>query len=127
PAEPASGLRLYLCAFRGEPRGWVVLDEEGRAVRDRALVGEAVSIAAMCELAEENAAGGDVASLRARLRELRETEQPEGIEEAEQAAEALEQVIGAPPRVASAEYLGAVGAATLRLERVLAPDEALSP
>ena len=41
---------------------------------------------------------------------MRET--PEGIEEAEEAALALEQTLGAPPRLASPAYLDALGAAT---------------
>ena len=47
------------------------------------------------------------------------TEQPEGIEEAEAAALALERTIQPPPRLASAGYLDAVGAAVRRLELAL--------
>ena len=54
------------------------------------------------------------------------TEQPEGIEEAEGAALALEQTILPPPRLATAEYLDAVGAAVRRLELALG-DSMASP
>jgi len=57
---------------------------------------------------------------------LRITESPPGIEEAEEAALALEQAIGAPPRLAEPSFLDRVGAATLRLEQALG-DSAGSP
>jgi len=54
PAEPGSGVRAYVCAFSdGEETTWLVLDGEGRPVEDRSLVRDAVSIAALYELAEE--------------------------------------------------------------------------
>ncbi len=60
PAEPGSGARVYVCAYRdGERTSWLVLDAQGEPVDDRALVRDAVSIASLCELAEE-AAGGAV-------------------------------------------------------------------
>ena len=54
PAEPGSGVRVYVCAFSedGETT-WLVLDADGRPVEDRSLVRDAVSIAALYELAEE--------------------------------------------------------------------------
>jgi hypothetical protein len=59
PAEPAGGLRLYVCAYgREEEATWLVLDATGVPVQDRTLVRDAVSIAALCEVAEE-AAGID--------------------------------------------------------------------
>jgi hypothetical protein len=120
PVEPAPGRRLYLCAYDlgGEAR-WLVLDEAARPVTERALVREAVSIAAMCEAAADGAAGGDIEGLRARLSELRETEDPIGLEEAEEAAEQLQAVIGSPPVLATPERLDAIGTATRRLELVL--------
>lgn len=119
PSEPEPGLRVYLCAFDGPSRAWLALDGEGRPVGDRALVREAVSIAALCELAEESAGGGKLEELRSQLVALRLTERPEGIEEAEEAALALERALGAPPRLATPVHLDAVGAATRRLEQVL--------
>jgi hypothetical protein len=121
PAEPEDGVRAYLCAFGADDdsRSWVVLDERGRLVRSRELVRDVVSIAALCELAEETAAGGDLERLRADLVTLRLTESPPGIEEAEAAALELERVLGAPPRLATPSYLDAVGAATRRLEQTL--------
>jgi len=54
PTEPASGLRLYVCAYGdGEAKSWLVFDATGVAVEDRALVHDAVSIAALCEVAED--------------------------------------------------------------------------
>jgi hypothetical protein len=118
PAEPAPGARVYLCSYeRSGERRWLLLDASGRPVEDGRILREAVSIAALVELAEESAGGGDVGALRARLAELRATENPEGIEEAE-AAE-LENALREPPRVASAEYLDALGLAATRLEQAL--------
>ena len=120
PAEPSTGVRVYLCAFKsGDDQSWIALDSDRRPIADRALVREAVSIAAMCELAEESAGGGDVGDLRARLVELRLTEAPEGIEEAEVAAAELQETIQAPPRLASVTYLDAIGLAAARLEQAL--------
>jgi phosphohistidine phosphatase SixA len=81
-----------------------------------------VSLSALCEVAEETAGGGDLAELRARLAELRRTEAPEGIEQAEAAAAALERTIQPPPRVASSDYLDALGTAARRLEQALGDD-----
>jgi hypothetical protein len=120
PAEPAPGARVYVCAFeRGDDRSWLALDVDGAPLRSRARVRAAVSIAALCELADESAGGGDLSELRSRLVSLRLTEHVDGIGEAEEAALALEAVVGSPPRVATPGHLDAVGAATLRLERAL--------
>jgi hypothetical protein len=122
PAEPEPGERTYLCSFAdGDGRSWLVLDDAGEPVTSRDAVRRAVSIIAMCELAEESAGGGDLEELRERLVALRLTESPPGIEEAEEAALALEQAIGAPPRLAEPSYLDRVGAATRRLEDALGP------
>ncbi len=120
PTEPAEGVRIYLCAFsRGEQQTWIALDAAGDPVADRRALRDAVSIAAMCELAEETAGGGHLTELRARLAELREAEHPEGIDEAEAAAAALEQLIGAEARLASPRYLDQIGAAARTLEVAL--------
>jgi hypothetical protein len=119
PAEPEHGRRVYLCAFDGPGRSWIALDDEARPLQDRVLVREAVSIAAVCELAEESAAGGDLGELRGQLATLRVTEHPEGIEEAEEAALALEQTLEIEVRLATVARLDAIGAATRRLERAL--------
>jgi len=59
PAEPGKGGRVYVCAYRdGDETSWLVLDADAKPVDDRALVKNAVSIAALCELAEE-AGGGE--------------------------------------------------------------------
>ena len=126
-AEPGAGERVYLCAYAGdESRTWLALDADGSPVRDRGTVREAVSIAALCEVAGESAAGGDLDELRSQLVALRLTENPEGIEEAEAAALALQHAVGSPPRVAKPAYLDDVGAATRRLEHALG-DGAMSP
>jgi hypothetical protein len=119
PTEPEPGRRIYLCAYSGPLRTWAAVDEEGTLVTDRARVRAAVSIAALCELAEESAGGGKLEELRQQLVALRITERPEGIEEAEAAALALERAIEPPPRLASPEYLDTVGLAVRRLELAL--------
>lgn len=120
PTEPRPGTRVFLCAFeRAESRSWLALDAAGEPIEDRSTVREAVSIAVLCEVAEETAGGGDLSELRAQLVALRVTESPPGLDEAEEAALALEAVVGAPPRLACPEHLDAVGAATRRLERAL--------
>jgi hypothetical protein len=120
PAEPASGVRVYLCSYaRRDDRRWLALDPGGEPMADRRVVRDAVAIAAMCELAEESAGGGDVDELRARLVELRVVEDPEGIEEAEAAAADLAGSLRRPPRVASVAYLDSIGAAAARLEHAL--------
>jgi hypothetical protein len=59
PAEPAGGLRLYVCAYGAEEAtSWLVFDATGAPVEERSLVHDAVSIAALCEVAEE-AAGAE--------------------------------------------------------------------
>jgi hypothetical protein len=121
PTEPAPGRRGYVCAYRGgdERPTWLVLDADGRPVAERSAVREAVSIAALCELAEEAAGGGDLDELRSRLVALRLTENPPGIDEAEEALLALQAVIGAAPRLATPHHLDSLGSATLRLEQAL--------
>ena len=104
PAEPQRGRAHVSLRVRdgGEERTWLVLDDDGRRSTDRDAVRRtAVRSRRMCELAEESAGGGELDELRERLVALRLTESPPGIEEAEEAALALEQAIGAPPRVAS--------------------------
>jgi len=120
PTEPGSGVRVYLCAYEhGGERSWLALDAGGTPIADRVLVRDAVAIAAMCELAEESAGGGDLGELRARLVELRLTDNPEGIEEAELAAIELQETIAPPPRLASVSYLDELGLAAAKLEQAL--------
>ena len=70
PTEPASGIRLYVCAYGSEDAtSWLVLDATGVVVGDRELVRDAVSIAALCEVAEE-AAGVEPGSARVASPEL---------------------------------------------------------
>jgi hypothetical protein len=126
-AEPLGSACLYLCAYESAGgHAWLALDDDGRPVGSRRLVRDAVSLAALCELAEETAGGGDLGDLRARLAELRETEAPEGIEAAEEAAATLANTIEPEPRVATTAYLDALGVAARRLEQALG-DEGGSP
>jgi hypothetical protein len=120
PTEPAGGQRVYLIAYtRGEEKSWLALDADGRPVEDRRVLRDAVSIAAMCELAEETAGGGHLPELRAQLETLLATDAPDGLDEAEAAVTELERTIGGELRVASPAYLDEVGAATRRLEQAL--------
>lgn len=123
PAEPAAGARRYVCAFEDADgaKAWLVLDEDGHAIHDRREVRDAVSIAVLCEVAEEAAFPGDLDELRGQLVALRLTEAPEGIAEAEDAALALQHVIGSPPHVATPARLEEIGEAARRLERALDP------
>jgi len=60
PAEPAAGVRVYLCAYRdGEETSWLVLSADASPIEDRSLVRDAVSIAALYELAGEVAGEDD--------------------------------------------------------------------
>jgi hypothetical protein len=114
------GRRVYLCAFESAERhAWLALGAEAEPLTDARLVREAASVAALCEVAEESAGGGNLPELRARLAELRETDNPEGIEEAEAAAAALAETLQPEPRVASGAYLDALGSASRRLEQAL--------
>ena len=126
--EPLRHGRIYLCAYAsGDERPvWLALDAEGAPVTSSDAAREAAKLAALCEIAEENAGGGDLAALRERLRELRETEAPVGIESAEEAAAALAATLEPEPRLATTDYLDRLGAATRRIEQALG-DDAGSP
>jgi hypothetical protein len=119
-ATETLGRRIYLCAFEAtEGRSWLALGDDGEPLTERRLVREAASIAALCEVAEESAGGGHLAELRARLAELHATDNPIGIEEAEAAASALADTLQPEPRLASGDYLDALGSASRRLEQAL--------
>ena len=120
-AEAQPGERVYVCAFEeGDGgRSWLAFDRDGEPLTDRQRLRDAVSILALCELAEETAAGGDLDELRAQLAALRVTENPPGIEEAEEAVRALQHALGAPPMLATPARLDAIGAATRTLEIAL--------
>jgi hypothetical protein len=121
------GRRVYLSVFESaEGRSWLALDDDAAPLTEGRLVREAASIAALCEVAEESAGGGDLPELRVRLAELRETDAPLGIEEAEAAAAALAETLQPEPRVASGAYLDAIGSASRRLEQALG-DSGASP
>jgi hypothetical protein len=121
--EPVPGRRVYLVAFDDADgyRSWLAVRDDGAPVETRVQVREAVSIAALCEVASDAAGGGDLETLIARLEELRKTDSPAGIEDAEEAARALRAVLGEPPHLATPARLDEIGAATRRLERALDP------
>jgi hypothetical protein len=124
--EPRAGERVYLCSIDGHDglRSWIAVREDGRPVASRKELREAVSIAALCEVAGDAAGGGDVDALIASLAALREAEAPPGIESAEAAAHALRAVLGEPPQLASPARLDEIGAAARELERELDPTAA---
>jgi hypothetical protein len=120
--EASPQQRAYLCAFAdgaGDSRRWLVVDDAGAPVAERGRIRDAVTIAALCEVAAESAFAGDLDDLRAQLVALRIAERPPGIEAAEEAALALQTVLAAPPQLASLERLDAIGQATRRLEQAL--------
>lgn len=121
--EPWPGRRVYLCSFddADDRRSWLAMHDDGSPVATRLELREAVSIAALCELAADAAGGGDVDALVGRLAETREAEAPAGIEEAEEAARALRTILGDPPQLATPERLEAIGTASRRLELALDP------
>jgi hypothetical protein len=120
-AEAEPGERVYVCAFEtdGGGRSWLAVGEDGEPIAERRRVRDAVAILALCELAEESAAGGDLDELRSQLAALRMTENPPGIDEAEQTALDLQHVVGVPPVLATPARLDEIGAATRRLEVAL--------
>jgi hypothetical protein len=121
--EPEKGRRVYLVALNDPDgyRSWLAVRGDGSAVTSRAELREAVSIAALCELASDAAGGGDLQGLIERLGELREREAHEGIQQAEDAARNLAAVVAEPPQLASPGRLDAIGQATRRLEQELDP------
>ncbi|MCC6222747.1 MAG: hypothetical protein IT201_04560 [Thermoleophilia bacterium] len=119
-AEPGTGLRAYLCAYRRDGvLTWLVLMANREPVTERAIVREVASVVGLCELAEESAGGGDLPALRARLAELARSERPHGLEAAAAAAAELARVLAPGSRVASPAYLDAIGTAAVALERAL--------
>ena len=120
-SEPCAGGRVYLCSFDDADgrRSWLAIHANGAPVGSRSELREAVSIAALCEVAEDAAGGGDLDALIATLVEIREKEGPPGIDDAEKAARALRGILGNPPQLASPSRLDELGAATRRLEQEL--------
>jgi hypothetical protein len=124
--EPLGSGRVYLCAYESDAGEhlWLALDDLGAPVESKRVLHDAASLAALCEVAEETAGGGDLTELRTTLADLREREAPEGIEEAEGAAAALEQALQPEPRLATTAYLDGLGVASRRLEKALGEDSA---
>jgi hypothetical protein len=97
PAEPANGIRVYVCAYGdGEATSWLVFDATAVPVQDLQLIRDAVSIAALCELAEE-AAGSEPDDARvaspALLDELGATGGPEVAAAVGGASEAVSELV----------------------------------
>jgi hypothetical protein len=111
PAEPAGGLRVHLVAFDGGERlGYVMLDTDGEAVADERLVRDAVSLIALCELAEEVSMATAAAEIAERFQAvsgLLAEDEPEASAAAERVAGAARRVgeVAAGPRVATPGYL----------------------
>jgi len=121
PAEPFPQRRYYLVALEEQeaPR-WLVLDDKLEPVEARETVRQVAAIVVLCELAGELAGGGHLSELRASLSQIAgEGADQDGLSAAQEAARLLEQEIGAPPVLATPEYLDGVGAAAVRLERIL--------
>ena len=120
-AEAQPGERVYVCAFDldGSGRTWLAVGADSEPISVRRRVRDAVAILALCELATETAAVGDLDDLRSQLAALRLTENPPGIDEADNAALELQQVLGTPPVLATPARLDEIGAATRRLEIAL--------
>src|SRR5688500_7046485 len=78
-AEARPGERIYVCAFEEADggRSWLAVDAAGEELTDRQRVRDAVSIVALCELAEETAGGGDLDELRSQLAAVRIAERSE--------------------------------------------------
>jgi hypothetical protein len=111
PAEPAQGVRVYLCAFAaGDARSWLALHADGRPVRERSLLTDAVSIAALCELAEESAGALD------EVEEPPRVASPAYLDGIGAAARRLEQGPGSPFAQAMKEGSVAVEGLTVEVE-----------
>ena len=122
-AEPATGVRGYLCAFEGADggRSWVVLDDRGDTVT---AGGSSVTSSRSPRSARSPRSPPSVETsdeLLAQLVALRLTENPPGIDEAEAAVRALQRTIGSPPHLATPARLDDLGVATRRLEQALDP------
>ena len=77
PGERALPLRLRDAT--AAERSWLALDAGGATpVDERQAIRDAVSIAALCELAEEVAAGGDLDELRSQARRAPRHREPRG-------------------------------------------------
>jgi len=55
-AEPSDGSRVYICSYENQGElTWLALDGRYEPLTSRSLVREAVSLVALCEIAEETA------------------------------------------------------------------------
>ena len=128
-AEPRGAGRVYLCALEsGRPgRRGSRSTATASPSASRRLVREAASLAALCELAEELAGGGDLDELRARLAELRADRGAGGDRGGRGGGGARSSRRSSRSRGSRPPaYLDALGVAARRLERALG-DDAGSP
>ncbi|SRR6266404_2614257 len=91
--ELIDGSRIYLCAY--ESGAWLAFDGAGKAIESRRLVREAVSLSALCEVAEEIAGIEGTAprlATNAYLDEIGVALGPEGTGAFQQAAAAIEEL-----------------------------------
>ncbi len=123
-AEPLEGGRVYLCAYESAAgHAWLALDADGRPVEERRRVRDAVSLAALCEVAEETAGGGDLAdAARAAARAARDRGSRGDRGSRRRPPQCSRGRSSRRRRVARTEYLDAIGAASRRLEQALGED-----
>ena len=123
--EPEPGQRRYLAAFEaGEDVEYLLVDPGGAPVSDRRMIRDAVSLIALCELAEELSLAVAADTVRERFgavaAELR-SQDPAAAGAAVAVAEAAEVVAAAAagPRVATPAFLDAVAAVAFQLGSAL--------
>ena len=96
--EPGAGARIYVCAFESSEgaRSWLALDGDGATIASERSVRDAVSITALCEIADEAAFASDLDELRAHSSRSG-SPRDHGIEDADDAVRELQHVVGTPP------------------------------
>ena len=102
--EPTAGRRVYLCSFDDADgmRSWLAVCEDGAPVTSREELREAVSIAAICEVAVDAAGGGDVDALIAEPRRASSSvRRRRGSRSRRRPREALRAALGDPPQLAT--------------------------
>ena len=121
-AEPGLDERVYLVAFEsGDELGYLALDERLEPLGDRRLVRDAVVMIGLAERAEEASSAIQADELTGLFSDAATELRRAGLEQQAAAAravvEALERLSTASqgPRVATAAYLDAIGAASGRL------------
>jgi hypothetical protein len=120
-AEPGLDERVYLVAFeRNDELGYLALDERLEPLDDRRLVRDAVVMIGLAERAEEASSATQADELKDMFSEAATELERAGLEQAAAARAVVEGLDGLSaasqgPRVATAAYLDAIGAASGRL------------